>query len=193
MTRRRDDDPPGGLTREGFEALLDSLDADREKAGVMYEAIRRKLIRLFEWRGCEPPEDLADETINRVARRVADGLRFQAADPYSYCCAVAHLVYKEVRRRAAREQKALESGDWPPPPPEDEPVEDRRLDCIRRCLEVLPADQRRLILQYYQGESNIPSRKGLSQELGIPINALRIRVHRVRRKVESCVDECLRA
>ncbi len=183
---------PEGLTPEGFEALLARLDPDRERAGELYEHIRQKLLRLFEWRGCESPEDLADETFNRVAKRVAEGLEFRAADPYTYFCGVAHLVYKEVWRRNARDQKALlEGGEWPPAPPEDEPEDDRRLGCIRRCLDRLPADQRRLLLQYYQGENNIRSRKGLSQELGIPINALRIRVHRVRRKLEDCVAGCL--
>src|SRR5204863_6195928 len=61
---------PSGLTRESFEILLAQLDPDRERAGELYETIRRKLIRLFEWRGCACPEDLADETFNRGARQL---------------------------------------------------------------------------------------------------------------------------
>jgi DNA-directed RNA polymerase specialized sigma24 family protein len=178
------------LTREGFDALLASLDPDRDRAAEKYETIRRKLIRLFEWRGCEFPEDLADETINRVARRMAEGVEVRSADPFGYFCGVAHLVYKEVWRRAAREQKALDSGDWRPSPPDEEP-DDRRLACLRKCLEQFPADQRHLLLQYHQGEDNIRTRRELCQELGIPINALRIRVHRVRRKLEDCIESCL--
>ena len=41
-----------GMTPEEFEALLAQLDPDRERAGERYETIRRKLVRLFEWRGC---------------------------------------------------------------------------------------------------------------------------------------------
>lgn len=178
------------LTREGFDALLATLDPDRDQAAEKYETIRRKLIRLFEWRGCEFPEDLADETINRVARRMAEGVEVRSADPFGYFCGVAHLVYKEVWRRAAREQKARDSGDWPPIPPDEEP-DDRRLTCLRKCLEQLSSDQQRLLLQYHQGEDNIRNRKELCEELGIPINALRIRVHRVRRKLEDCIEGCL--
>jgi DNA-directed RNA polymerase specialized sigma24 family protein len=180
------------LTREGFDALLMSLDSDRDRAAEKYETIRRKLIRLFEWRGCEFPEDLADETINRVARRMAGGVKVESADPFGYFCGVAHLVYKEVWRRAAREQKALDSGDWPPSPPDEEP-DDRRLGCLKKCLDQLPADQQRLLLKYHQGEDNIRNRRELCQELDISsINALRIRVHRVRRKLEDCIEGCLR-
>lgn len=179
------------MTREELEALLKHLDPDREQAGERYEEIRRRLVRLFEWRGCASPEDLADETINRVARRMAEGVELRSADPYGYFCGVAHLVYKEVLRRSARERTALESGDWLPEPAE-EPAEDERLDALRQCLGQLSPEQRRLVLLYHQGENNIRGRKSLSEDLGIPMNALRIRVHRLRRKLEDCVQERLR-
>jgi DNA-directed RNA polymerase specialized sigma24 family protein len=200
---------PQGLTREGFDALLAQLDPDREKAGERYETIRRKLVRLFEWRGCDGSADLADETINRVARRMAEGIELKSADPYGYFCGVAHLVFKEVLRRSSREFRSLESGEWPPPiyvPDDEEEPADRRLECLRHCLGKIPPDQRDLLLRYYQGkdhqgkdhqgkdhqgEGNIRNRKALSSELNIPLNALRIRVHRVRRKIEDCVQGCL--
>lgn len=183
---------PEGLTREALEALLTHLDPDRERAGERYEEIRRRLIRLFEWRGCASPEELTDETINRVARRMAEGVELRSADPYGYFCGVAHLVYKEVLRRAARERTAFEAGDWPPEPA-GEPAEDDRLDALRQCLDQLSSEQRRLVLLYHRGEDNIRGRKSLSDELGIPMNALRIRVHRIRRKLEDCVQERLRS
>ena len=204
------------MTPESFKILLEQLDPDRERAGERYEEIRRKLVRLFEWRGCTAPEDLADETIrrklvrlfewrgcaspedladvtfNRVARRLAEGVQLQSANSYGYFCGVAHLVYKEVLRSAAREYRALESGDWPPASlADDGEPSDERLDCLRRCLGQLPADQRNLVLRYHQGENNIRNRQTLADEMGIPMNALRIRVHRVRRKLESCVHGCL--
>jgi DNA-directed RNA polymerase specialized sigma24 family protein len=186
-----------GLTPEGFDALLTQLNPDRDRAGEIYETIRRKLVRLFEWRGCGSPEDLADETINRVARRLAEGVELRSSDPYGYFCGVAHLVYKEVMRRASREHRAiLEGGGWPPASFDDGESSDRRLDCLRRCLGQLEPDQRDLVLRYHQGkteqgENNIRHRQKLADEAGIPMNALRIRVHRLRRKLESCVHACL--
>lgn len=184
---------PEGLTPEGLDALLAFLDADRERAGELYEAIRRRLVRLFEWRGLAFPEDLADETINRVARRIAEGTEVRATDPYGYFCGVAHLISKEVTRRAARERVALEQGDWPASSSEEDADADVRLECLRRCLGKLPEEQRLLVLRYHQEQDHIRSRQTLSQEMGIPMNALRIRVHRIRRKLEDCVQECLRA
>lgn len=185
----------GDLTGDGFEALLALLGPDRETAGERYETIRRKLIRLFEWRGCEGAEDLADETLDRVARRVAEGTEIKSGDPYGYCCGVAHLVYKEDLRRASRERRVRDSSEWEPPiyvPDELEEPSNQRLDCLRHCLAKVPQDQRDLLLQYHQGENNIRNRKALATKLGIPLNALRIRVHRTRRKVEACVHDCLK-
>ena len=187
----------GGLTPEAFEALLRQLAPERERAGELYETIRHKLVRLFEWRGCAAPEDLADVTFNRVARRLAEGVELRSNDPYGYFCGVAHLVYKEVLRKAVREHRALAGGDWPPPAAEEDEPSDARLECLRRCLAELPPDQRDLVLRYYQGksdqgENNIRNRQQLAREAGVQLNALRIRVHRVRRKLESCVQACLR-
>lgn len=181
----------GGLTPEALEALLAALDPDREQACIRYLQIRHKLVRIFEWRGCTSPDDLTDETINRVARRIAEGLI--PANLYGYFCGVAHLVYKEFLRREAREHAALESGDWPPFSSGEPAADRRRLDILSECLQTLDADQRRLVLEYHRDDNHICSRKDLSRELGVPMNALRIRVHRLRRKLEECVAEKLRS
>src|SRR5437016_12714077 len=84
------------LTKEAFELLLDSLDANRERAGAKYENLRRKLIEFFEARGSYSPADHADETINRVARRIAEGEDIESLERYSY--GVARLLLKETLR-----------------------------------------------------------------------------------------------
>lgn len=179
------------LTPEQLEALLASLHSDREKAGERYEEIRRRLIRFFEWRGCEHADELTDETINRVAKQLAGDLSLRS-DPYAYFCGVARLVSLEDMRRETREHRALESHAWTSGDagPEEDP--DPRLDHLRHCLDVLPREQRALLLRYHQGERRIQDRKSLCEELRIEMNALRIRVHRIRRKVETCVQERLR-
>jgi DNA-directed RNA polymerase specialized sigma24 family protein len=175
------------LDAESFEALLAALHPDREKAGVLYEALRIRLIRLFERRWCESPEDLADITLDRVGRRFAEGVEVQSGDPSGYAYGVAHNVYREICRKAAKERQALESGDWPPKMDED-PEPDPRFEALRECLQTLSPKEQSVVLEYHRGEDKIRRRKALCAELGIEINALRIRVHRLRRRLEDCVE-----
>lgn len=177
---------PRGLTPKAFEALLAQLDPDRERAARLYEEIRRRLVRLFEWRGCEDPEGLADETFDRVSRRLDEGVELKSSNCYSYFYGVAQFVYKEELRKTCRQRQALESGGWPPPQPMPE-ADDPLLECLHRCLANLAENERDLVLRYHQGEDNIRNRQALAHELGIELNALRIRVHRVRCKLKDCV------
>ena len=50
--------------QEMFDRFLFWLDPNREEAAIKYEAIRRKLIKIFTCRGCIDAEDLADVTID---------------------------------------------------------------------------------------------------------------------------------
>ena len=64
------------LSEDSFNRFLSLLDTDRERAGAEYEILHRKLVRFFEWRECYNGEELADETVNRVARKLAEGHEF---------------------------------------------------------------------------------------------------------------------
>src|SRR4051794_35744276 len=58
------------LDQSAFNELLNWFAPDLETAGQQYELIRQKLIALFRCRACVFPDELADETINRVARKL---------------------------------------------------------------------------------------------------------------------------
>jgi DNA-directed RNA polymerase specialized sigma24 family protein len=76
---------------------------------------------------------------------------------------------------------------------EIEPESEIALDCLDRCLEGLTVDSRQLIVDYYQEErrAKIELRQQLAEKLGIPLNALRIRAHRIRATLEKCVTKCV--
>jgi DNA-directed RNA polymerase specialized sigma24 family protein len=179
------------LTREAFDKLLVAFDVDREQAGQKYLQIRNNLTRFFEWRGCSFPEDHADETINRMAKRVAEG---EAILNHSgYAMGVARLLLLEINKGRQREQSALaEIGSAPDV---YVPADDResRLTCLRSCLQTLSPDNRELIIQYYQGEKGekIENRKKLLARLGVPVNTLRMRALRLRERLQMCVEDCL--
>lgn len=146
-------------------------------------------MRFFEWNGCNSAEDLVDATINRVARRIDEGEKIENLKGYFF--KVALHVLQEWKR-------ILIPGplDELPETPQPEPVDEEketRLRCLDECLEKLAIQNSKLILEYYQDErrAKIDHRKQLAQALGIPLNALRIRAHRIRGFLEKCVEDCL--
>ena len=165
--------------------MLAWLDADRERAGEKHELIRRKLVRIFTCRGCPDPEELAAETINRVMRKIQDIADTYEGDPALYFYKVAHYVHLESVRPKP------ESAPMPPPDP-PEKVE-REYACLDHCMKRLPAKSRELVLQYYQQDkrAKIDHRKELADRLGIALNALRLRAHRIRASLQQCMLECL--
>ena len=181
------------LTQEGFDKLLGLLDEDRELAGLQYEQLRQRLIKFFEWRGSFTPEEHADETFNRAARKLVEGEAIQ--DLSKFVGGVARLLIFEMLEEREREQKALNKIPEPVAVTEIEDEEiDPRLDCFRSCLNELPADQRSLIIDYYREDEQkrIQQRKTLADTLKIPLNALRIRAHRLRGQLDKCINDCMK-
>lgn len=175
-----------GLTQEAFDGLLAFLDPDRDRAARKYEDIRRRLLKIFTCRGCAFPEELVDESIDRVAAKSRRLVGVYEGEPALYFYGVARNVAHEYfkKKRAPLD-----------PPPAHDPMDDcePELDCLERCVEALPPGQRSLILQYYREEkrAKIEARKKLAAELGIGVRALRIRAHRIRAHLTECVRACL--
>lgn len=179
------------LTQEAFDRLLVALGGDRDSAAQKYLEIRSNLVRFFEWRACPFPEDHADETINRIAKRVAEGE--EILNYSGYAVGVARLLLLEINKGRQREQLALAEIGQASEVYEEKDDGEHRLVCLRSCLETLTTDNRALILEYYQGEKGekIQNRKKLMDRLGIPVNTLRMRALRLREKLQSCVEDCV--
>jgi len=179
------------LTPEAFDDLLAAFDPDRDTAAQKYLEIRSNLLRFFEWRGCPYPEDHADETFNRVARKIADGEQIQK--PAGYVICVARLLVLEIIKSVSRQREALGEYQQSYNEAADVPESDARIDCLQKCLEQLPPDNRELIIQYYQGDKGekIENRKKLGDRLGVALNTLRMRAQRLRERLQGCVDECV--
>ena len=173
------------LTQDLFDELLSWLNSDRELAGQEYEDIRRRLITLFTCRRCHEPEDLADETINRVANKVKEIKDTFVGPRAPYFFAVANMVYKEYLRRPPP--------PLPPPPASNSEEIEREYACLEQCMERQTPGNRKLVLEYYRGEkrAKINHRRKLAEQLGIALNALRIRAHRIRASLQECVEDCL--
>jgi DNA-directed RNA polymerase specialized sigma24 family protein len=193
--RRPDEQKPRwSLNKGAFDKLLSNFSSDPDEAGIQYEVARRKIVRFFEWHAINRAEDYADETLNRAARRIDEGQNIDKLLAYLY--GVARLILKE----------AIKEGERAPISLDDSPVTlrekalqlmepDARQLCFDHCLAGLPLENRSLILNYYEEErgAKIKHRQALADGLLIPLNALRIRAHRIRKLLETCVAKCLEA
>ncbi|MEW6211064.1 MAG: hypothetical protein AB1631_22055 [Acidobacteriota bacterium] len=192
------------LTREAFDLLLAEFDRDRERAGAKYEEIRRKLIKFFTWRGCSSPVDCADDTIDRVAKKLLQGAQLLVKDPYLYFHGVALNVLREYWKDRERSVSSIEemtpSKELAENPfhlkqRDEERLEmEQRLECMKECIRKLSPENLSLINEYHQGEKRekIERRRRLAERLNIPISVLRIRAFRIRAGLENCIEGCMK-
>ena len=186
------------LTGSAFEELLAALDTDRTRAAEKYERIRQRLTKLFEWRGCRNADELTDRTFDRVAKRLGEGATVTTADAYLFCHGVALNVLREHWRSPGHATGTVLTDD--PRLVAADPAtaaaslatrlaHERLLERLAACLDALPPESRRLVAAYHLRENGrITARKALAAELGLPLNALRIRVFRLRQALERCVS-----
>lgn len=182
------------LTQQAFDRLMATLAEDREEAGRRYERLRQRLLKFFAWRRCAQAEECADEVMNRVARRVAQDVVVQGSIE-GFALGVAQFVWREMLKqpRAAEMDEArlaARAGD-----PEADDARERESACLERCLGELGPQARKWVEAFYQesGREGIRRRETLAADLGIDMNALRVRMYRIRAKLEVCVTGCLGA
>jgi RNA polymerase sigma factor (sigma-70 family) len=193
--------PPWVLTQEAMDHLLTRLHPDRELAGLVYQQLRDKLTVFFECRRCAFPEDLADETLNRIARKILEGELIVDVDRYALT--VVRYILLEYQRRSFYPTVSLDnlSPEYDLKIAEtvertdlNEEEEERRKSCMRGCLLSLPSEDRELLIEYYQDVNRSKSNhhKEMARRLGLTPNALYLRIHRLREKLAGCLENCLR-
>ena len=191
MTHRSDDDR--SMTAAGLARLLARLHPDDELAALEYEKLRRALVKFFDWRGAWPPDECADIALDRLARKLEE--ETVVKDVRTYAHGIARLVLLERRRQPVFSpiDGTRDFASAPAVPPGDE---DELLGvCFDRCLAAIPAEGRSLVVRYYEGErhAKISNRRRLADAFGVSENALRSRVHRLRDRIEDCVQTCVSA
>jgi DNA-directed RNA polymerase specialized sigma24 family protein len=173
------------INQDSFDRLLAWLDDDRDQAGLRYEDIRIRLIKIFVRRGCNVAEELADETIDRVARKIMEIESIYVGDRALYFYGVAGNVFLEHVKR--------KPDPIPPPAPDPPEVVEANHRCLEECMERLTTRNHEFILQYYREErkAKIDNRKSLADRLGVSVNTLRMRAYRIKLTLQECVMECL--
>jgi DNA-directed RNA polymerase specialized sigma24 family protein len=173
------------LTGDEFEILLASLDDDRHKAAERYEEIRRKLLAYFERRNCDHPDILADEVMDRAAHKIHAGALVPNVE--RYCFGIARIIVLEALRERKRAHAAFEELKSLHPGTGAREETEALLDVLEQSMERLPPAERELICSYYQvaNEGLITHRRLLSKQRGLTVSSLRVRVHRIRAKLQK--------
>ena len=180
-----------------FDILLTWLNPNREKAWEKYHAIQETLFKIFTWRGCRDAEDLALEVINRVEQKMPDLIEGYEGDPARYFYGVAKNVAHESHREDAifsefqEDDAAAIQGLFANDDKQCE--DDERQQYLRHCLAQLSEGDRNIVLSYYgyDQKTKLADRKQLANERGVTMNALWIRVSRIRSSLAACIKECL--
>lgn len=191
------------LTSGAFNKLLSWLDEGTHSSGEKYLEIRERLVSYFDRKNCTSPDELADETLNRVARRLEEEGKIEGDTPARYCYIVARFVFLESLRGAKKEEMPIDdllrepSGEKFIAKEESGETEEREkmLDCLEHCTEKLEPQNREIIVGYYLGEQRvkIENRRTLAEKIGVTMNALSIRACRIRDKLEACVGNCAKS
>jgi DNA-directed RNA polymerase specialized sigma24 family protein len=176
-----------GAAAKAFRDFLARLTADPDEAGLVYERLRRKLIRYFAVREEAVPEEAADIVLERVADKLADGASVE--DVLNYALGIARLVRKERLRQARREQAAWVGFAGQTVDSFDEAREEanRRM---KNCLDKLTAKQQALLIAYYDTPNDISHdevRANLARQNRLTLNQLRLRIFRLRQHLASCL------
>lgn len=190
-----------GISNEAaFTRLLQWLSPGAEQAGDQYELLRVKLIKFFERRSCQWPDELADETLERVTHKLAQGAEIETVKPSTYCYGVARNVAREYWQQPDRQVIALDAFTPEQQPAiefsqhqgQDSQQESQRMECLERCLQRLPPEKRDLVERYYQDATpaRIQQRSNLAAQLGLTLATLHLRVYRIREQLSNCIRRC---
>jgi DNA-directed RNA polymerase specialized sigma24 family protein len=183
-------------SESSFARFLAWIDNGRESEGQEYVALRSRLVAYFERKGCEIPDDLADETLERVNRRLDEAGELDVETPAKFCYITAKFVFLEYLRSGRRKESPVDSADLENFEGRNAHVGDEEKEnlsrCLDRCLTTLTNEDKRLIIDYYFGErrAKIDNRREAAAKLGLTPNALAIRACRIRERLERCVREC---
>ena len=189
------------LTPGSLQRLLNWLDGGVSSDGQTYVEVRRRLREFFQRKNCRTPDDLADETLTRVARRLEEEGITLAETPARYCYIVARFVFLEHLREIKAHPmvgdgsggvRLQTSGQSTEDAAEAARGRETLLACLEKCVEALDSLNRRIITRYYIGSERvkIDNRRALAENLGLSVNALTIRACRIRTRLEACVRRC---
>ena len=176
-----------------FDSLLSRLAAGGD-AAAEYERLRLRLVTFFRLRFPADADALADEAIDRLARRLGEGTPVESLA--AYALGIARFLVMETAARRRKEDEAARAASYDVALHVEDEEPDAAIAALKNCLESIGPRSSQLILAYYVAEgdgSRIERRQQLAQAAGLSLNALRNRALRIRTALEACMSAALRA
>jgi hypothetical protein len=176
-----------------FRTLLERLAID-DNVATAYERLRTRLVSFFRLTFPVEAEALADEAIDRLARRLQDGTPVEHLA--GYALGIARLLVLETGARQRKEDQAARGAMLEAELNEQDSDADAAVPALQACLESAGPESAGFILDYYAAEggaSRIERRRQLAERAGLTLNALRNRALRMRIALEKCVMARLHA
>lgn len=188
-----DQDPPPDAMTDPWSMFGD----DSESAAELLESLRKKLIYYFQARRCEDPEELAQETLARLIRKLGvQQVKVDDITRYSY--GIAKKIRLEHLRRKEKEQNILNEQQYQASTATTDEVstdeKERRLTCMEKCAADLSATERQLLTSYANGNGRAQQerRKRMAEELNISLGNLRLHVFKLRSRLRECFEKCMK-
>jgi DNA-directed RNA polymerase specialized sigma24 family protein len=184
------------------DRLLSFFDSNPVIAGEKLLRCRQKLIRRFGAERCRDPEDLANETLQRVLDALNKNPQRLTTKVEAFISGFATNIIYESRRSSIYKEDPLDDispAHEPRTKPLDELLiacseqEELRL-CLKKCLDELLASERETLIRYYDTEhgdklKEVRGRMALS--LGFTSSQLRKRAFNLRTKLGTAIKTCL--
>ena len=181
-----------GQVEQPFNFFLSTLSSDPDTAEKKLIDIRRRLVIMLDCRACTCSEDLADEAMLRFAHRLPKMDPPFEGDVIPYLYTVAYNLYLDYINK---QFLPLPDDVTELPAPDENAIniKEQVYKCLDACLDGMDPKSRELVLEYYRldKQNKIDLRKSLAGKLDISVNALRIRLHKIRANLEKCIERCL--
>jgi hypothetical protein len=172
-----------------FASLLTFLcPEDPDEANRRYMRLHQKLAGYFRLRGMLDPSNDADDALDRAGKNIVKGVSIPDID--RFCIGIARNIVLERLRQRRREESAFLQFLNHSQDNSTEAMVDRITNLMKPCFEKLDADDQDLLKSYCwvpAGVDRAEHRRQLAERLQLKIEALRIRVTRLRRGLENCV------
>lgn len=175
------------MTEESLKILLENLSSNPDEAAKAYTDLRNSLVRYFQIKGDFDADEAADATLDRVALKLSQNTKIENVTRYGF--GVARLIFLERLRTAGKNKKAHD-GFY------DEQKRDGADDYsfFRECFGKLEQKEKEILSDYFADmlfADLIIYRERISAKYDISLNNLRIKVFRLRKRLDDCLKQKL--